>query len=220
MEELRAELQRRTAPLSAWELLRRMGYRKPGEAALRRLNEVLEDPDLGLSSGGFDFCFGSREFLCALCDVVGLDEADYLPLIEARQQWLSEEQQAFKPYLFIDTGFRRSDRPGTAIFVLAACEGMRRLTFPEDFWRKPLAEQVQLAQARVREFMAETGGDVKVWGTAQRFLFFYAQDAAIEIAPSGKVLGDWQGGVPNQASWRIGNQAITTQLPASDTDDR
>ncbi|GAB2794616.1 hypothetical protein GCM10027040_21100 [Halomonas shantousis] len=158
-----------------------MGYRKLGEAALRRLNEVLEDPDLGLSSGGFDFRFGSREFLCALCDVVGLDETDYLPLIEARQQWLSDERQAFKPYLFIDTGFRRSDRPGAAIFVLAVCEGMRRLTFPEGFWRKSLAEQVQLAQARVREFMAETSGDVKIWGMAHRFLFFHAEDAAIEL---------------------------------------
>ncbi|WP_346796336.1 hypothetical protein R5M92_12785 [Halomonas sp. Bachu 37] len=216
MEELRAELQRRAASRPA--LLRKMGYRKLGEIVVRRLYEVLKDPDLGLSSGGFDLRFGSREFLCALCEAVGLDEADYLPLIEARQQWLSDEWHAFKPYVFIDTNFRRSDRPGTAIFVLAICESMRRITFPEGFWRKPLSEQIQLAQARVRQFMAETGGDVKIWGTAKRFLFFHAEDAAIEISPSGQVLGDRQGGVPSRASLRVGNQEVTTK-PASDADD-
>ncbi|MEC9483081.1 MAG: hypothetical protein UMU75_07100 [Halomonas sp.] len=219
MDELHAELQRRTASWASSELLCRMGYPKPGEAACNRLQHVLEDPDLGLGSGGFDFRFGSREFLCALCEAVGLEEAEYRPCIEARRQWLSDERHAFKPYIFIDTGFRRSDHPGTGIFALAVCEGRRRLTFPAGTWRKPLSEQIHLAQARVCEFMAETGGDIKIWGTAQRFLFFYAQGAAIEIATSGEVLGDWQGGGPSQASWRIGNQKITPQPPASNADD-
>lgn len=68
-----------------WICYAEWGYCKPGEAAVCRLHEVLEDSDLGLSSGGFDFRFGSREFLCALCDVVSLDEANDSPFIEARQ---------------------------------------------------------------------------------------------------------------------------------------
>nr|WP_299242932.1 hypothetical protein [uncultured Halomonas sp.] len=220
MEKLRAELQRRAALIPVLELLLRMGYPKPGEAAIQRLQEVLADPDLGLTSGGFDFRYGSRAFLCALCEALGLAEANYLPAIDARQQWLREEREAFKPYLFIDTGFRRSDRPGTAIFILALCEPKRRLTFPKGFWRRPWDKQIEVARRRVRQFMAETDGDVKIWGTAQRFLFFYTEDAAIVIDPSGKVLGDWHGRVPNRASMQVGHKEITAQLPAADTDNQ
>ncbi|MFD2191035.1 hypothetical protein [Pistricoccus aurantiacus] len=216
MEKLRAELQRRAASIPAPELLLRMGYPKPREAVIHRLQQVLADPDLGLSSGGFDFRFGSRAFLCALCEALGMIEDDYLPTIDARQQWLREERNAFKPYIFIDTGFKRSDRPGTRIFALAVCEPMRRLTFPKGFWRRPCHKQIEAARRRVRQFMAETDGDVKIWGTAKRFLFFHARDAAIVIDPSGRVLGDWQGGVPNRASLRVGHKEIAAQPAADD----
>ncbi|QEA37775.1 hypothetical protein FGL86_00960 [Pistricoccus aurantiacus] len=216
MEKLRAELQRRAAPVPESELLLQMGYPKPRETAIHRLQKVLADPDLGLTSGGFDFRFGSRAFLCALCEALGLDEADYLPTIDARQQWLREERNAFKPYIFIDTGFKRSDRPGTAIFALAVCEPMRHLKFPKGFWRRPWHEQIEEARRRVRQFMAETDGDVRIWGTAKRFLFFHARDAAIEIDPFGQVLGGWQGGVPSRASLRVGHKEITAQPAADD----
>ena len=83
MEKLRAELQRRAKTVSARELLQQMGYRKPKEKAFQRLHEVLADPDLGPTSGGFDFRFGSRAFLCALCEALGMADADYLSTIDA-----------------------------------------------------------------------------------------------------------------------------------------
>lgn len=45
----------------------------------------------------------------------------------------------------------------------------------------------------MREHMAESGGELKVWGRIQRYLFCYAEDHKLEITPCGEVLGNASG---------------------------
>lgn len=202
---LQDELGIRTANSSAIELLRLMGYQRPVAAAKQRLRQVLEDPELGLERGGFDFRYSAEEFVKALCEVVGIAPADYQPAVAAILQRLSEDRMAFKPYLFVDTDFVRRNEP---IHALAFSEGERYVHFDGGFWRKPLAEQVELARQRVCEHMAETDGDLGIWGQIQRYHFFYAPEQSVEIATDGQVLADRDDIRPSRATMDNGMETV------------
>jgi hypothetical protein len=104
--------------------------------------------------------------LLALSKVAGLDMEKSRRRIEAIQQYLSDEEQAFKPFIWVDTHFKRTSQP---IFALAACESHRRLQFPKGFWRLPLEEQLSQAQALARQHMAETEGTLVMWGKIRAY---------------------------------------------------
>lgn len=119
------------------------------------------------------------------------------------------ERQAYQPWLFVDTGFRRSDRPGMPLFALALLERRRRVKLAAYTCRLPWDQQLALAQARVREHMSESGGELKVWGRIQRYLFCYAEDRKLEIAPSGEVLVDASGRGLSRASVTLKGKPIS-----------
>nr|WP_298378492.1 hypothetical protein [uncultured Halomonas sp.] len=187
MEQLRAELQRRAVSMPAPELLQRMGYPNPLEAAIHRLQEVLADPELGLTSGGFDFRYGSRAFLCALCEALGVAEDDYLPTIDARQQWLREEREAFKPWLSVEI-VDKTARVGS--FFRAMAVGKRYLTLPKDAWQITRKEQLRLAKKLVREHMAKTGGELPILGKIEGYRFYFDTDRWIFLGQNGGIKKD------------------------------
>jgi len=179
------------------EILNRMGYTRPTSANLERLDKVLKSPSFGLEDGGFDFKYSSEGFLRALCVVVGMDMAETDQRISRVKKYLEEEKQAFKPYLWVDTGFQRKNQP---LFALAACEHQRYLHFPKGFWRFSIDRQLGRAQCRVREHVYETGGDLGIWGQIKQYWFYYKKNAAYLLALNGEVIGKQDGPVPNQAS--------------------
>ncbi|MGE4533474.1 hypothetical protein [Halomonas sp.] len=193
MSDLPQQIQQRAQFRAEDDLLRQMGYAKPHRRHRKRLASVLADPVLGLEAPMYDFVHGRRDFLRALCRALRIPEHSCRAFIAERDALEKAECQAYQPWLFVDTGFRRSDRPGMPLFALALLEHRRRLKLPAYTWRLPWEQQLVLAQARVREHMAESGGELKVWGRIQRYLFCYAEDHKLEIAPSGEVLGDASG---------------------------
>jgi hypothetical protein len=54
-----------------------------------------------------------------LLRVTGMEPALADKHIARLKKWLSEEKAACKPYLWVDTGFKRKSQP---LFALAACE--------------------------------------------------------------------------------------------------
>ncbi|MGM0985122.1 MAG: hypothetical protein ACQEXG_17180 [Pseudomonadota bacterium] len=202
MTGLSQDLQQRAAEVPADELLTRMGYHSVGTKARDRLSRVLADPQLGLATPEYDFHLASRAFSEALCHALAMEPDDYLPALDAIEAHLEEERQAYKPWLFVDTGFKRADRPGMPIFILAMIESTRRLRLSPDTFRLPWEQQLQRAQQRVRQHMADTGGELKIWGRIQRYLFCYAEDQMLELSPNGDVVGD--------ASWTGISQASVT----------
>lgn len=190
MSDLPQQIQQRAQFRAEDDLLRQMGYAKPDRRHRERLAAVLADPALGLEAPMYDFVHGRRDFLRALCRALRLPEHHCREFIAERDRRDKEQRQAYPPWLFVDTGFRRQDRPGMPLFALALLERRRRLPLAADTWRLPWDQQLARAQARVREHMAESGGELKVWGRIQRYLFCYAEDHQLEIAPSGEVLGE------------------------------
>ncbi len=181
------EIRLRTAHVTQSELLQLMGYASVSEKTLSQLQRVLDDPHLGLGQAYFDFKFNSEGFLRKLCQVLGLGHIDVDHTIDAIKRELQEDQRAFKPYLFVDTEFRRQ---GQSIAILALCEWMRRLDFPQQFWRKTLVDQVEAARQRVREHMKSTLGELGVWGSIKRYRFYYTEEDCVILSTTGDIVAD------------------------------
>ena len=195
IENFKAGLVLRAAAIPNDEILKAMGYLKPTSANLERLQNVLDDPEFGLSDGGFDFKYSSEGFLRAMCVVTGMNMALADQHICRIKKYLEEEREAFKPYLWVDTGFKRTSQP---IFALAVCEHQRYLDFPKGFWRFSIDRQLGRAQCRVREHAYETGGDLGIWGEIKQYWFYCKKDVAYLLALNGEVIGKHEGPTPNQ----------------------
>lgn len=217
MSDLQQQIKQRAKFRAEDDLLRQMGYAKPGRRHRERLAMVLADPALGLGTPMYDFVHGRRDFLRALCRALRIPEHSCRAFITERDALDKAERQAYKPWLFVDTGFKRADRPGMPIFILAMIESKRRLPLPPDTFRLPWEEQLQTAHQTVRQHMADTGGELKIWGRIQRYLFCYAEDHQLEIAPSGEVRGEASGRGLSQASMTLKGKPIS--LLNDDRDD-
>jgi hypothetical protein len=197
IENFKIDLVLRVAAKPHDEILKAMGYQRPTSANLERLQNVLDDPGFGLNDGGFDFKYGSEGFLRAMCVVTGMDMALADQYICRIKKYLKEEREAFKPYLWVDTGFKRTSQP---IFALAVCEHQRYLDFPKGFWRLSIDRQLGRAQCRVREHVYESGGELGIWGHIKQYWFYYKKNAAYLLALNGEVTGKHEGPVPSQTT--------------------
>jgi hypothetical protein len=108
-----------------------MGYPHPNEKNMERLEKVLASKTLGLKDGGFDLKYSTPEFLVALSKVAGLNEQEVRQRIGNINQDVSDDWHAFKPYIWVDTHFKRTTQP---IFALAALESRRHLGFRAVRW--------------------------------------------------------------------------------------
>lgn len=206
IDNFKTDLVVRAAAIPQEELLKAMGYQKPTSANLERLQNVLESSEFGLNESGFDFKFSSEGFLRALCVVLGMDMALTDQRITRLQKRLAEEKSAFKPYLWVDTGFTRKSQP---LFALAVCEHQRYLQFAKGFWRMTLDKQLGRAQCMVREHVYETGADLGIWGEIKQYWFYYEKDAAYLLARNGEVIGKREGAVPSRAELSPNLNAIS-----------
>lgn len=80
---------------------------------------------------GFDFRYDSRVFALALCRVPGINEVWPEEKINQMMQTDFDDCWAFNPYLFVDTGFRRTSEP---LCALSVCEFLRRVPLDYRNW--------------------------------------------------------------------------------------
>lgn len=180
------ELDLKLCHLSRKEILLHMGYDKPNKSHFQRLESVLTDSELGLGCSHYDFKYSAEAFVIKLCSVAGIEQSQAHKAIFEIQRSLTQQKEAFKPYLFVDTGFKRASQP---IFALAACEGQRYLHFDKDFWSVPLYDQLVTVYELIHEHMDMTQGFLGIWGYIRRYYFVYDdQGSAIEITPAGQIV--------------------------------
>jgi hypothetical protein len=177
-------------------ILKKMGYHKPSATNLERLQKVLNSPTLGLDVGGYDLRYQSHEFVHELCRALELplDECD--ANIARIKRQAEDDRAAFKPYLWVDTDFKRKDQ---RVFVLAFLESRRYLGLPRWILRLTPEQQLVQAQELVQEHMRETEGELLIWGTIKRYWFFYAPNRSYWLAPDGEIIAKNEGAVSNRA---------------------
>lgn len=183
---LQHELRLRLSQISERDILLSLGYSKPSSRDFRRLRAVLEQTELGLSSSQFDFKYSAQAYIEKLSEIAGIQKIEVSKAISDIKAKMIEQNNAFKPYLFVDTGFMRTTQP---IFALAVSEGQRYLHFDSEFWAQPLYEQLVSVYERIQEHMDETQGHLGIWGYIRRYYFVYDHDgSAIEITPAGQII--------------------------------
>lgn len=186
----------RTQHIDSNDLLQSMGYARPSRKHRDRLQSVLSSPVLGLDQSAFDFRYSAEDFVLSLCKAVGLEASFVQQEVADIRSAIHRDTWRFKPYLFVDTGFKRTTQ---AIYALAALEHQRQVRVPDIQLDTPIAEQIELAGRHVREHYAESGGDLGIWGTIQRYLFFYSPEQAVALSLHGTLVGEWQGPQPSRA---------------------
>lgn len=181
---LRQAVRLQAARRSPDELLRRMGYGRVNAQRRARLVRVLDDDLLGMDDGEFDFRFDSLGFARALCEALELP-------VDMVEQGISDLHQsvarrrAYAPSMFVDTGFKRKNEP---VFVLAAMESKRWISFERTFRDLPAIQQICIAGKRAKEHFEVHDGVLPLWGEIQRYVFFYAPEITLYLNTHGQVV--------------------------------
>ena len=193
IDHFRARLVTQAALYSRTEILTRMGYKRLGPANFTRLETVLKSGTCGLQEGGFDFRFSAKAFLLTLSEVVGIDFTLAEAYVADQKQALEEERLAFKPWIWVDTGFVRRNQP---IFALAACEHLRRIDLPGGTWRLPAEEQILIAATTVRQHYRTNQGALGIWGYIEQYWFCYGENNLYLLSCDGDVVRKHSGSIP------------------------
>lgn len=167
-------------------VLNELGYSKPNQKHISRLNNILSSPVLGLDGTWFDLKYSNSEYIKKLAEICGFNSKIVEEFIQRTEEKLDSEKHAFKPYIFINTGFKRTTQP---IFALAACEHLRYLTLPKDLIDKPVLQQLAIVHEKIDKHLEKTSGSVGIWGNVISYLYVYDRGSALEISPTGKILG-------------------------------
>ncbi|MCH8553001.1 MAG: hypothetical protein LAT62_13775 [Natronospirillum sp.] len=197
-EALQPLIQSRLSQVDTSDLLHRLGYAPDNQRALERLMLTVESDDYGLRQSRFDFRYSGADFLRALCRQLDIAPEPVEAEIRRVQDSLREETMAYRPFIWIDTHFRRASQP---LFALAACESQRHIGLD---WRlaakAPWEEQLRQVRARIARHWQETQGELGIWGQVQEYWYFYAEGQAVRLKPTGELIESHQGSVPSRAS--------------------
>ena len=207
---LAQELTLRTSNSSLKDIARAMGYSSRNLApAAARIHKVITDDKLGLGGGGYDFKYTNTEFVLTLCRVLGLDSVDCSAEIDAIVAELDEYRQRYHPWLFVDTGFKRTTQP---IFALAFMEGRRRIDLSKDLLILPMDKQVEQVGRLIRQHYQKSEGKLDLWGAIQGYKYFYDTDQFISFDTCGVVVDTGEAKAPPSATLTIGGADVTTVL--------
>lgn len=166
-------------------VLNELGYSSPTDKQIERLESLLTSPFLNLNESNFDFKYSNIEYIKTITKICGLDIKTAESYINETLKKVSARKTSFKPYIFVETGFKRTSQP---IFVLAAIESQRYLDLPEYFDIKPSLEQLAVVHQVIDEHQEETKGSLQIWGEVISYFFVYDKNCALEISPKGKVI--------------------------------
>ena len=198
LDNFQANLMLLAAQHSESEILKGMGYSQPSEKNLKRLRSTLSSPNSMLDTPGYDFRYDQSQFLHALCEFLGLCRPEVEQHIAKVKARLDSIANAFKPFVWVDTDFKRKSEP---LAVLAMIESQRYIHFPDDFYLHSLEVQLDLAGERAALYYEQTEGELPLWGRIERFRFYVAEAEAYILDKHGKVVGKHQGPVDNKAGF-------------------
>lgn len=164
------------------EFVHRIGYRNTAKG-LRRLDEWLEN---GCGDGGFierlKDSYGPADLEKALADTEAVHEREHQ---EAVRDIEERERRRFRSFVWVHT------EDGAHSFFSALAERQNKvLSFQEGFERLPKAEQLIVAQRRVREHFEQTGGRYQGFGAIQQYRWADSFDTSKVLDISGNVINE------------------------------
>lgn len=175
---------RKLKGISHKDIARQLGYQNITSCETK-INKLLSSPYLGLENRDYDLKYSTDEFIVKLAQVLNIPDLLVDTIVEEIQAELLQQTQKFRSYIYVETFFRRQGQP---IFVLAFMEGKRHIGINKNMRTLGLDQQLPKVQSLIRKHYRNTKGELPVWGTIARYVFYYAEDLAIEFSPTGKII--------------------------------
>ncbi len=166
-----------------------MGYAnfKKGVA---RLDRVLKSPDLGMIKPEYDGLYSSEGFVRKLLNVLGLGQLMEIQDMRDLQALVADERYGYRPWLFVDTHFKRTGQP---VFVLAILEGRRRLDLPKDLKSMSLQGQLDYLKSYIADYMDSLNaadGNASIWGKPVEFYCHLSEEHGLKLDLNGELIED------------------------------
>lgn len=166
------------------EILTAMGYFniKRGRQTLLRFTTT-DSIYLWLKNGTFDMKYTSKEFLLKLCKVLDIPSYSYEEEIRQSLHRINAIRVMRKPYVFIDTQFKRASQP---LFVLAIMENERRIQIDKELLvYKSNTEIFSIISELVQDHYVKSGGALRMWGTIDVYVYHHVDGTQQVFNPDG-----------------------------------
>ena len=176
-----------TRPANNISILEAMCYsctESSSDRFIERLNNTLNDDCMGLDSCWFDSKYSNSEFIVKLCEILQISPLIYDTVIDEIQSELILNKQKFKPYIFIETDFKRKNE---SITVLSALQSNRYIYLDSETSDLSLNGQLETISELVKAHYQEQPV-LDVFGEVKRYVYFYKTDITIVFSVDGDVL--------------------------------
>ena len=168
-------------------LLRSLGYKSVAKgkgtlAAFLSTKTLYE----WIQRGHFDFRYSAEEFVLALVKECKFDEDQIAQEIETVKKRQIEIAKLNTPYIFVDTNFKRTTQP---VFVLAFCEGLRRIKLDkETLYDNPKEQRLSKVSKIIEKHYKKSGGELKIWGKIHSYNFHDIDGLVYVFDTDGKLI--------------------------------
>lgn len=103
---------------------------------------------------------------------------------------VDDDRYAYRPWLFVDTNFKRTSQP---IFALAFLESQRRLSLPKELKMMPLQEQLDYLKSYIADYLDSLiaeDGNASVWGKPVGFYCHLSDTHGLKLGLNGELIED------------------------------
>ena len=164
------------------EIARQLGYKTPEKVSLR-IKAITTSPCLALDKSSFDFRYSTPELVKKLCEILNIPEGLYTKIIKETEVNILQQQQKFKPYIYVETYFQRKSEP---ISALAVMENTRYVPIESSLYNLPLNDLLDHVKEIVKNhYQKQTS--LPLWGEIKQYAFFCDENTVIVLSPQGQV---------------------------------
>jgi len=158
-----------------------LGYHSPVKL-LSRIRKIINSSYLSLDRGTYDFHNNTPSFIGKLCDALNIPRQLYETVIAETLVFLDARAGRFKPYIFIDTNFKRKNQ---SLIMLQLSN--RRIPIDPALHEVTLNEQIVHIQGIIKDHYRRHP-TLPVWGKVDHYVYHYSEAIRVSFEGSGEVI--------------------------------
>ncbi|WP_230656137.1 hypothetical protein [Psychrobacter sp. I-STPA10] len=146
--------------------------------ALRRLAQVLSSPYLGLTKPSYDFKYSTTEFIQVLCQVLGIAQAEYQPLLQPLKQYADKVLHAVKPVVYADIHFNDNFTP--SFFNTMAVSKYTHVPLADGIRLLDREQQLQVIYQQIKQHHAKLQDSIPFDGVIKGYRVLLTDENGVE----------------------------------------
>jgi len=149
-----------------------------------RIESMINSRYLDLDKSGFDLRYSTPNLIRKLAEIFAIPSLLCDKVIEEIEAELLAKRKRFKPYIFIETDFKRTSQP---VFILAALQSNRFLTVDEAICERPLNDQLEPIQEQIKDHYRQQPV-IDMWGKVKQYVYYYDENLVLIFSTTGQLL--------------------------------